>query len=63
MSPLVGMPEFVSNEIENPFGWDVNDHDLSRFCKTLSNEIDALVKCLGGDFAADANSRTLSKEV
>ena len=52
----------MAHEIENPFGWDVNDHDLSRFCKTLSNEIDALVKCLGGDYVADANSRTLSKE-
>ena len=42
---LYGLEE-MAEEISNPFGWDVNDHDVSRFCKGLSRECDALLACL-----------------
>ena len=29
-----GMNE-LAVEIENPFGWQRNDHDMTKFCKTL----------------------------
>ena len=34
---MYGLEEMAS-EIENPFGWDENDHDLSRFCRALALE-------------------------
>ena len=34
--------EAMAQEIENPFGWDVNDHDLTRFCASLYNETSTL---------------------
>jgi predicted membrane chloride channel (bestrophin family) len=34
----------MAAEIENPFGWDTNDHDLSRFCKTLYEETEMIKK-------------------
>tara|TARA_B100000795_G_C22711532_1_gene403741 strand:- start:68 stop:1075 length:1008 start_codon:yes stop_codon:yes gene_type:complete len=36
--------EEMAAEIENPFGWDTNDHDLSRFCKTLYEETEMIKK-------------------
>jgi predicted membrane chloride channel (bestrophin family) len=40
---LYGLEE-MAHEIENPFGWDVNDHDLTRFCKGLFDECSAMIK-------------------
>ncbi len=34
--------EAMAQEIENPFGWDVNDHDLTRFCASLYKETSTL---------------------
>jgi predicted membrane chloride channel (bestrophin family) len=36
--------EEMAAEIENPFGWDANDHDLSRFCLSLNKEAEMLQK-------------------
>ena len=32
----------LASEIENPFGWQENDHNLSRFCKGLFKETEML---------------------
>ena len=31
-------------EIENPFGWHKNDHNISRFCKALNKEMEMMTK-------------------
>ena len=38
---MYGLEEMAS-EIEFPFGWDENDHDLTRFCRKLNIEVDML---------------------
>ena len=51
---LYGLEE-MAHEIENPFGWDVNDHDLTRFCKGLFDECEAMLRwkdAVGGEEAA-----------
>ena len=40
---MYGLEEMAS-EIENPFGWDENDHDLTRFCRKLNVEVNMLTK-------------------
>ena len=35
--------EEMAAEIENPFGWDTNDHDLSRFCFSVHAETTMLL--------------------
>ena len=50
-----GMNE-LGVEIENPFGWQLNDHNLTRFCKVVRTETNMLVAWykVGGADAAGA---------
>ena len=34
----------IGIEIENPFGWHKNDHNISRFCKALNKEMEMMTK-------------------
>jgi ion channel-forming bestrophin family protein len=34
----------IGQEIENPFGWQKNDHNISRFCKILNKEMGKMLE-------------------
>ena len=37
---------YISYEIENPFGYDLNDLDLDRYCRGLAIDLDLITSCM-----------------
>jgi predicted membrane chloride channel (bestrophin family) len=65
---LVYALEIMADEMDNPFGWDTNDHDLTKFCTALHRSTMLIVsvrlgKPLAGSGSSSSSSSTSSSSL
>jgi len=48
--------EIMSENMDNPFGWDTNDHDLSKFCFILNEDTKVILSTVSSLFRPNKES-------
>ena len=57
---LVYALEIMADEMDNPFGWDTNDHDLTKFCTALHRSTMLVVRVKMGESVSSVSTTSSS---